>query len=160
MKPRALVIYDSAYGNTNRIAQAITAALQVKYSAKAVLVGHVSQQDVASAELVVIGSPTQGGRPTPALQHWLDELAPDALDRANVAVFDTRFARLDHGFGLRLVMRVLGFAADRIASTVAMKGGIMVAPPEGFIVEDKLGPLRPGELDRAAEWARSLVSEL
>lgn len=33
-------------------------------------------------------------------------------------------------------------------------------PPEGFIVQDTEGPLRPGELERAAEWAGHILSAL
>ena len=36
----------------------------------------------------------------------------------------------------------------------------MVATPEGFIVTDTEGPLREGELERAAEWARGLLTAL
>jgi flavodoxin len=160
MRPHALVIYDSAYGNTERIAQAISAGLQDVFAAKVVLVGKVSPHDVASAELIIIGSPTQAGRPTDILQHWLDNLAPSAFGNTNVATFDTRFAPQDHGIGLRVVMKVLGFAAQRIATSATSKAGTMMAAPEGFIVEDKAGPLRDGELIRATSWAHALASRL
>jgi hypothetical protein len=55
-------------------------------------------------------------------------------------------------------MKVIGYAAPRISSGLQAKGGRLAAAPEGFIVEDKEGPLKQGELERAASWARSLVS--
>jgi hypothetical protein len=37
------------------------------------------------------------------------------------------------------------------------KGGELVFPPEGFLVKKSEGPLKDGELERAAEWAKGLV---
>jgi flavodoxin I len=55
-------------------------------------------------------------------------------------------------------MKVIGYAAPKIAKSLIAKGGRQVAPPEGFIVLDKEGPLRDGELERAAAWARDVVA--
>ena len=51
------------------------------------------------------------------------------------------------------MLRVLGYAAGRIANRLERKGGHLAAEPEGFIVEDSEGPLKKGELERAAIWA-------
>ena len=53
-------------------------------------------------------------------------------------------------------MRVIGYAAPRIAAALVSKGASLAAPPEGFIVEDKDGPLKAGELERAARWASEI----
>jgi hypothetical protein len=53
-------------------------------------------------------------------------------------------------------MGLIGYAAGRIASGLTSKGGRLIAKPEGFIVDGKEGPLKEGELERAAAWARSL----
>jgi flavodoxin len=153
---KALVLYDSLYGNTERIAQAITAALGP--DATAVSLAGFQPEQFGGTDLLVVGSPTQGGRPTAGLKKFFDGLPPDALRAVRVAAFDTRFAPADHGVGLRLVIRIFGFAAPRIAKTLERKGGVLVVPPEGFSVLDKEGPLRDGELERAAAWARALVA--
>jgi hypothetical protein len=46
-----------------------------------------------------------------------------------------------------------GYAANTIASTLKKKGGQLLVPPEGFLVTGEQGPLKEGELERAARWA-------
>jgi flavodoxin I len=151
---KALVLYDSTYGNTEALARAMGVALG---DAEVVAISDAAPADLGKSDLLIVGSPTQGGRPTAALTAFLGSVPTLGLDGTPVAAFDTRFASNAHGFGLRLLMKVIGFAAPRIARTLKTKGGRLAAPPEGFIVEAKEGPLKPGELERAADWARSLV---
>ena len=64
------------------------------------------------------------------------------------------------GFGgiiLRPMISIFGYAAKPIADRLQAKGGQLIAAPEGFIVMDREGPLKPGELDRAAAWAGRLA---
>jgi len=74
-----------------------------------------------------------------------------------VTSFDTRFSAKDKGIGIRILLRVLGYAAGRIANRLKRKGGYLAAEPEGFIVEDSEGPLKKGELERAAIWAKGII---
>jgi flavodoxin len=150
----ALVIYDSAYGNTAKIAQAIAAALPG--GAGVHRIGEIAPSSLARAGLVIVGSPTQGGRATQALQDWLAAVPAEKLAGVDVAAFDTRIAAAEQGFALRLLMGVIGYAAPRILKTLEEKGGIAIAPAEGFIVEGKEGPVARGELDRAGAWARTI----
>jgi hypothetical protein len=54
-------------------------------------------------------------------------------------------------------MKVIDFAAPRIAKTLVAKGGQLATDPEGFIVIGKQGPLKEGELERALQWAKQLA---
>ena len=147
-----LVVYDSVYGNTERIARAIGAALDGEIRA----VASVSAEDVQGCSMLVVGSPTQGGRPTAPIADLLKRLPPDSIRGRGVAAFDTRMSAADSGFAMRLLLRVLDYAAPRIAKVLRAKGGNLLAEPEGFLVEGKEGPLKEGEEERAAAWARSL----
>ena len=153
---RIVIVYDSAYGNTAEVAGAVTEALDGSGVIRTQLASEVSTDVIRSADLLIVGSPTQGGRPTKSLQDALDRLPEDALSDVFVAAFDTRFSTKTHGVRLRLLMNTIGFAAEKIASQLRAKGGSVVAPPAGFIVEDKPGPLAPGELERARSWALEL----
>jgi flavodoxin len=148
-----LVMYDSAYGNTGKVAQAIADALGVTPK----LMSTVTHEELQAADLIIIGSPTQGGNPTQAMMTWLKQLPKGILANKQVAAFDTRFEINGHGFWLKFVMKIIGFAAAKIAIQLRAKGGVLIAPPEGFIVNDKEGPLRQGEPTRAAAWARRLL---
>ncbi|KKR94701.1 MAG: Flavodoxin, partial [Candidatus Roizmanbacteria bacterium GW2011_GWA1_41_13] len=76
-----------------------------------------------------------------------------------ISAFDTRFAKDEHGFGLKVLMNTIGFAAEKIAKSLQNKGGTLVVPAEGFIVTGREGPLKKGELERAAEWAREIAKK-
>jgi flavodoxin I len=142
---KTLVVYDSLFGNTAQVAEAIGAAAG---ESKLLSIGEASPAELGSFDLVFVGAPTQGGRTTDAMQAFLDRVP--ALNGAKVAVFDTRLrARW---------VKVFGYAAGKIAEKVKALGATLVAEPEGFIVKGKKGPLAEGELERAAAWAKSLLA--
>ncbi|MDY6917828.1 MAG: flavodoxin family protein [Chloroflexota bacterium] len=144
---KVVVVYDSLYGNTENIARAIGDAIAGE--AKVVRVGEVSLSELESVDLLVVGSPTQGGRPTLATRDLLNKVSKSAVKGVKVAAFDTRVpARW---------AAIFGYAAGRIARTLKRKGGTLVASPEGFFVEGTKGPLKEGELERAAAWARGIA---
>jgi flavodoxin I len=146
---KALIVYDSVYGNTEKIARAIAGALTPSGEVKVLRAGELNPSEFESVDLLVVGSPTQGGRPTPAIKEFLSKIPANALKNVSVTSFDTRFST-------RLV-RPFGYAAGRIADILKDKGGHLAAPPEGFIVKGKEGSLKEGELERAAGWAKGIL---
>jgi flavodoxin len=154
---KSLVIYDSAYGNTAKVAESIKHALSQVGSAVTKLVGEVKSSDWENLDLIVIGTPTQGGRPTKPIEQFIDEIPKEILNSTKAAVFDTRFDIQDQKFGLRLLMKTIGYAAPKMASRLKERGADVISEPKGFIVNDKEGPLRQGELERAGNWAVSLA---
>ncbi len=141
---KALVVYDSTYGNTEKIAQTIGEAI----AAQVLRVTEADPSDLKGFDLLIIGSPTHGGRPTPAIQALLKALGP-ALKGVNAAAFDTR-----HVSKWTLLF---GYAAPRIARSLKGNGGTLLVPPEGFFVLGTKGPLKDGELERAAGWAKAIA---
>ena len=109
----------------------------------------VNPSELESIDLLIVGSPTQGGRPTRAMQDFLKNLPASALRGANVAAFDTRIPMKWVG--------IFGYAAGRIAGSLKKSGGTLIASPEGFFVEGTEGPLKEGEVARAAAWARGIA---
>jgi flavodoxin len=136
----ALVIYDSTYGNTEKIAQAIGEAI----GGQVLQVGEVDPADLKGFDLLIIGSPTHGGFPTEGI-HGLVK-ASLALEGVNVAAFDTRTKTT-----------IFGYAAPKIAQNLQRTGGTLLAPPEGFLVLGIEGPLMDGELERAVGWAKGIA---
>ncbi len=144
----ALVVFDSVAGNTEKIAAAIAAGIGV--GTRALRITCPEARHVESLSLLVIGSPTQGGRPTKATQQYLDNLS--AFSKTlKVATFDTR---LQMKFA-----KLFGFAAEKIESHFKEKGIEMKGKPEGFIVRGRTGPLADGELERAGEWGKNLARD-
>lgn len=151
---KACIIYDSMYGNTQKVAQAIGEGLTGEV--KVVRIGEADPSELKTCDLLIIGSPVHGGRATPALDTFIKQLPANFLAGISVAAFDTRFESEEKGVGLRILMSVIRYAAQRIAKAMEKKGGILIAEPEGFIVENKEGPLKEGELERATKWASQL----
>ena len=59
---------------------------------------------------------------------------------------------------LTLMAGIFGYAAKPIGNKLVRKGGELATAPEGFAVEGTEGPLRDGELERAAEWAKQVLA--
>ena len=152
---KTLIIYDSAYGNTEKIARAIGGALSGEVSI--VRASEADPAKLSALDLLIVGAPTYGGRPMPSVQKLLERIPKGELQNVSVAAFDTRMGGKSQGFGIRMLTKALGFAASRIADSLKDKGGRLLAPPEGFTVKDKEGPLNEGEIERAAAWARGMV---
>ena len=155
----ALVMYDSVFGNTEKIARAIADALGPHGSVEMLRAGEITPARLTGLDLLVVGSPTRGFRPTEAVAITLKGLRGRSLQGMRVAAFDTRFKadELDSA-GMRFLVKTGGYAAKRIAAQLKKAGGNLVLPPEGFYVEDTEGPLKDGELERAAGWAKSLLA--
>ena len=151
-----LIIYDSMYGNTEKIARAIGDGISGE-----VIIKHVNKVDLSELKtnsLVIVGSPTRGFRASEAIQSFLNTIPKGDLNNIMVAAFDTRMPEQDVGRGLKIIMKVGGYAAPRIAKMLEKKGGNLTVPPEGFFVIDREGPLKEGELERAKEWGRKISS--
>lgn len=159
---KALIVYDSVFGNTEKIAQAIGSAIGTALGSQgdtaALPVGQVTADKVRGLGVLIVGSPTRSLRPTEAVARFLGQLPKDYLHGIRVAAFDTRWAleNIDSGF-LRLVVGKGGYAANAIDRMLKKKGGNLVAPPEGFLVTGVEGPLKDGELERAAGWVRQIL---
>jgi flavodoxin len=107
--------------------------------------------------LLIVGGPTHGGRPSPDLKEFLDQIPEGSLESLKVSAFDTRTAGENQRIWVRMITGVLGFAAGRIGKILVNKGGELIAEPEGFNVVGREGPLEGGELDRARNWGSVLL---
>jgi flavodoxin len=148
---KALIVYDSKFGNTEHVARAIAAHLGAEGETPVVAAGDATESDLAGVELLAVGGPTQGHGMSPALRAFLRRIPPEALRDVPAVAFDTRLSW----------PRVLsGSAAARCGKQLARKGARLVVPPESFIVTASEGPLADGELERAGAWADGVRAKL
>ena len=147
----ALVVYDSQYGNTERIALAITEALRPLGQARLACAGDGANAELRDADILILGCPTQGWRPTVKTLAFLDGIPLERLRDLSIACFDTRFHK---------ARWLTGSAARVLAQRIERLGGAMIVPPESFFVLGTEGPLERGEPYRAAAWARSIAGKL
>lgn len=169
---RAVVVYESMYGNTHLVADAIGAGLKTAFEVSVVAVSHAGPAVLADADLVVVGGPTHAhamsraatrqaaveaankpvssltvepGAPGPGLREWFGSLG---RYQVKAAAFDTRI----HG-----PAALTGRASKGVARLLRAHGFDLVAEPESFLVT-KQGRLEPQESDRAREWAAALAA--
>jgi flavodoxin len=156
---KAMVVYDSGYGNTEKIGQAIGQALGPPEEVEIARAGDVQPEQLTGTALLVVGSPTQRFRPTGATTNFLKAIPQNGLQGVKVAAFDTRLpvSEIERVRVLAFFVRIFGYAAKPIADRLEKKGGELVIPPEGFFVEGMEGPLQEGELERAAGWAKRIL---
>lgn len=153
-----LITYESFFGNTEKIARAIAAGCGLDPETTVVRVRDVDPRQLGELDRLIVGSATRGFKPCPDTQHFLKAIPAGRLQGVKIAAYDTRIdiATVDNAF-LTFMVRLFGYAAEPIDKALQKKGGIPAAPPAGFIVEDSEGPLRAGELERAAEWAKAIA---
>lgn len=150
-----LIIFDSLYGNTEIIARDIAKAF-LPEATRLINVKEVKVADLLEVQLLIVGSPTYGGRPKQETQTFLDIIPTAALSGKKVAAFDTRFLAQEQNFGLRILMKTIGYASPRILKALIAKGGEAISSPAGFIVEGKKGQIKAGERERAVLWGKNL----
>ncbi len=157
---KALVVYDSMYGNTKQIAEAVGQALGSPEDVQVVRAGEARPGQLAGLTLLIVGSPTQKFRPLGAVTSFLKSIPANGLQGTKVAAFDTRFppAAVDKVRILAFFVKIFGYAAEPMAKRLQSKGGELVVTPAWFYVADTEGPLLEGELERAAAWAEQIVA--
>lgn len=166
---KAVVVYESMYGNTHVVADAIGRGLAGSGEVVVVPVTQAAPALVTDADLVVVGGPTHAhgmSRPStrkaavdqandnpiepsasgPGVREWLEKMPPVS---ASAAAFDTRV-----GMAPALLT---GRASKGIAKQLHQHGFGQVAEPESFLV-DKDNHLEPGEEERAVEWGARLAA--
>ena len=147
----ALVVYESQFGNTEKVALAIAGALRAFGQVRAARVDPAHLIDLQQVDLLVVGGPTQSYGVTSGIRSFLEKIPLTQLHQLSVACFDTR---------LRQSRWLTGSAAGAMAKILQKMGIAPRVPAESFLVSGKKGPLADGELERAAVWANALPARL
>ena len=162
---KGLILYDSMYGNTENIAQAIGGTFGPQDDIAMLRVGDVKPDHFTGLNLLIVGSPTQRFRPTIAISNLLKGIPQNSLKGVKVAAFDTRltWSEISKTPVLAFFVKLSGdnaYAARSMTNSLKNKGGELIVPPEGFFVEGMKGPLIQGELERAVVWAKRIIAEM
>lgn len=174
---RAVVVYESMFGNTRAVAEAVASGIReavVPADVTVVPVATAAPEMVEEADLVVVGGPTHAHSMSrastraaapdyvrrsngelrlddsaagPGVREWFDGLGQSD---SKAAAFDTR---------LKAPAAITGRASKRIGRELRHHGFDVVGEPESFFV-DRANHLRPGELERARHWGSSLATRL
>lgn len=169
---KALVVYETFFGNTRKVAEAVGDGLKEAFDVSVVDVLD-ARPTPGDARLLVVGGPIhafgmsrvatredaikQAAKlgvtvaPHPlGIREWLEQLGPAGAERS-AAAFDT---------AVKVGWFTVGSAARAELSALKGKGYDVESRPQHFLVEDVDGPLAAGELERAREWGRSLAETI
>ncbi|HEU4918695.1 MAG TPA: flavodoxin domain-containing protein [Candidatus Limnocylindrales bacterium] len=168
---RALVIYESMFGNTRAVALAIAEGIAERVPVDALEVGDAPPAPAPDVDLLVVGGPTHGhGMSTdssradaarragsrlvsrgPGMREWIESLPP-AAKPVTAAAFDTRIKGPEFLWG----------SAAKGATKLLTTAGFSVLPPKSFLVGGPMGDLFDRldgeELDKARAWGRELAA--
>jgi hypothetical protein len=171
---KAIVVYESYWGNTASVAQAIAEGLGE--GARALAADEAKGEALDGVDLVVAGSPIiafslpsektrndMSARPDkkapsppdlshPSIRTWLVALPQAGTSGGGVAV---RAAAFETGFRLSP-----GGSAGKILRMLGEKGYQPVAKKQRFLVQTSYGPMKDGELDRAKAWGAELARKM
>ncbi len=157
MGEKAWVVYDSFFGNTKAVAEAIGEALKESLEVEVIDVKTGPGPVPEAVSLVVVGSPTRAFKATKAINDWLGTQSRGSLRGRRVAAFDTRASLEEvNSKVLNAFVSVFGYAAEPMQKKLLRSGGSAAGEVAGFFVKDKEGPLFDGEIERAKAWARAL----
>jgi hypothetical protein len=165
---RALIVYESMFGSTEEIAEAVAKGLRAWVPTDVVEIAQAPTRVDDDVVLLVVGAPTHGhGMTRPATRaaagrrasgslvsngggaaEWLRHLPPSG-GRVAATAFD---ARLD------LPRWLAGSASARMARILQLHDYPVVAEPASFFVSSATGPVAEGEQSRAREWGAGLAA--
>jgi flavodoxin len=156
---KILIIYDSMYGNTEKVAKEMAKVISKSNEVKILKVSEFKPENLKSVDWLIIGTPTQGGQASQKIQEFIKNIKNGSLKNIDVSVFDTGIPKEGQKWFLRTVIQIIGYASPKIAGSLQSKGAKMIGEPETFWVNDREGPLLNGELKRAGDWIKKILKD-
>lgn len=145
---QTLVVYDSKFGNTSRLAQAMAEAVKPRSHVRLIALEQLLPQDLGTVDLLIIGGPTQSHGLSPRMRQFTNDLPLRATNAMVAATFDTRY---------RMPTLFSGSAAKTMAKKLQAKRIRVLAHESFFVTHGQTPQLESGELSRASEWAKKLA---
>jgi len=150
---RVLVVFDTTFGNTEKLAREIAAGIENAGTAECKVVGikTIEDEDISSFDGVLFGGPIHVFRATRGIRGAVKYAAKKGLDGKLVSTFDT-YQALGHE----------GRAAKQIEEMICKKvlGVKMFSPGLSALVDSREGPLNAAEPAKAREFGRRFAQEL
>lgn len=147
---RVLVVYDSSYGNTEKIAQAVCSGMKEVglTDVECKKADATGPEDFKQAGTWIVGSPTHFGGPTREVKKALKIAFQTGRKDVKGAAFDTRYAK------------TFGGASEKIQEMMEAEGVKIIAPVERYVVTGGQGPLVEGEEAKAVSFGRRIAGSL
>ncbi|MFX1367299.1 MAG: flavodoxin family protein [Promethearchaeota archaeon] len=149
---KALVVYDTTFGNTKILAEEIAAGIREAGNVTCEVKSYkeLNGGDVTEYSAVLFGSPIHATRATRGIKGAIKKAAKDGLDGKIVSTFDTYMSRNQSG-GVRNMEGLLAKVAPAAR---------LVSPGLSALVDGVRGPLNSSEFSRAREFGKSIGHEM
>jgi flavodoxin len=146
------VIFETKYGNTRAVGEAMAEVLRDSVSLEVVVarVGAVDMDALAGADLIIVGSPNHMGSHMRGIKKLMKRMGKMDLKGKRVAFFDT------------CVRGSEGDATQKMVTQLesARTGAELSTPGLSTVVTGMRGPLAEGALDEARKFARRILAEM
>ena len=150
---KAIIIYESVYGNTKKVADAIAEGIRESGEIDCIIAktGEVHHtDDLAKYDAVIFGSPNHNQEPSRNMLKFIERAGIVDLDTKIGAAFDT------YTGGNK------GIAVKKMEQVIRQKMTCITFVIDGFSakVEGRKGPLAEGEIDRAIEFGKQVAAKI
>jgi menaquinone-dependent protoporphyrinogen IX oxidase len=146
---KALVVYESKFGNCKQVAEAIAEGMMdAGMEATPVHAGRVDMTRVLEYDAILVGSPIRVGRPLRAARRFVKQLRGLSLEGKTMAVFETRMRPEGYTEKLEALIRA------NVPSATIHKPGFSA------LVTDLKGPLAEEALPEAREYGKKVAESL
>jgi flavodoxin len=142
-----LIIFDSNFGNTKKLAETI--AEKFGMDTRVLHVSDYNARELKDVKLIIVGSPVNGWRPTDKIRNFLAGFSEGQLKGIKAASFDTKMKSF-----------IAGDASKKISRKLKKAGAEIIVEPQSFIVKGSKGPLFEGEIEKAERWAALIEKTL
>ena len=149
---RTIIIYESKYGNTRLVAEAIAEGVREVSGVEPMVreLGEVNLEEFSGFEAIIIGSPNHMGNATRGIRKFIDGLGKINLEGKLVAVFDTYMAK-DFEKAVKKMEKQIGEKAPSLALAV---------PGLSVRVDGMKGPVTEGELPKCQDFGVGVRNRL
>jgi flavodoxin len=149
---RVIVIYESKYGNTKRVAETIIEGINEIEKIEALLKEpkHMDPKEVLDYDVILIGSPNHWGGPTRGIKKFIDKLGKIELEGKRGAVFDTC---LEGDFN-KAVRKMEKRINEKVSGLKLITSGLSIR------VGGMKGPIVEGELPKCKEFGNEIAKQM
>lgn len=147
---KAVVIYDSKYGNTRSVAERVAEIMRDRGNVEASIyfVNDVDVNQLPSFDIIVLGTPNHWGRLTKKFKKMISELEGVDLSGKKIALFDTCFEPEEGKATGSMEKRIL-----KVAPNVQF-----LSPHMSVVVDRAKGPIAEGEMSKVDKFAERIAT--
>jgi hypothetical protein len=158
---KAVIAVDSVYGNTKQVAEAIKDEIEKAGHDVTFINLRMGHQVPPEGDLLLVGSPTRFAKMTGRAKKFVKKLNVSAWTGKTVVTFDTHTPLPDDPEKRKKSMKwVEPGASGKLAELATHRGLKVHSPSLRCMVTDMKGPLAPGELEKAREYARQVIASV